>query len=418
MAGPIEGLGADEALARLFLTPEGVADPAPLYRHLRSTAPVHRSATGAVFVTRYEDCARVLHDARFGKNPEGAEPGLVPEADDAARRFREEQRERLRAEHRAASMLFLDPPAHTRQRRLVARTFTPRRVERLRAGVAASARTMVGELAGTGGGDVLEVVGFPLPVAVIGTLVGVPGSDRPGFRALITAMAAGVEPGASLEELRRSEEASEEVERYFSELLALRRRQPADDLLSDLLAVEESGEALRDDEVVAVATLLFAAGFETTTNLIGNATVALLSHPDQWRRVREEPAIVARAVEELLRWDSPVQVDVRRALEAAEVAGERVAPGQAVVTLLGAANRDPARFSDPDRLDVGRDEGPPLSFAAGIHHCLGAPLARLEGQEYLRAAAEVLPDMRLVGSPPRRRRLALSGYSAVPVEVG
>lgn len=414
----VEGLRPDDALAALFLTPEGVADPAPLYRHLRTTAPIHRSGTGAIFLTRFDDCDRVLRDNRFGKAQDSrSSGGLIPDGDEGAAAFRQAQLQRMKDERRAASMLFLDPPHHTRQRRLVSRAFTPRRVEALRASIGALADRAVDELVAAGGGDLLEVVAFPLPVAVIGTLVGVPEEDWPQFRARITAGTAGIEPGASLADLQRAERANDETVAYFQALVRERRRHPGDDLLSGLIAVEEAGDNLSEGEVVAVAILLFAAGFETTTNLIGNGMGALLTHPAEAERLWGEAGLIPSAVDEMLRWDSPVQVDVRRALVLADIGGDAVEEGQAVVTLLGAANRDPDHFFDPDRFDITRADGPPLSFASGIHHCLGANLARAEGQEVFRALRErcrtITTDTPLV----RRQRMTLRGYQAVPVTV-
>ena len=410
-------LSPDDAIAQLFFTDGGLADPVPLYHHLRETAPVHHSATGAIFLTRFDDCDRVLRDNRFGKAEGRREGALIPQGDEATVAYREEQRKRM-VETRGASpsMLMLDPPAHTRQRRLVSRAFTPRRVEQLRASIAGLADAAVARLADARTGDLLDLVGFPLPVAVIGTMVGVPEADWGRFRSLVTASAAGLEPGATLDELKAAEAAGMQIGEYFVDLVAQRRAEPADDLLSDLIAVvDEGGDRLTDGEVIATATLLFGAGFETTTNLIGNGVGALLRHPDQWQLIVDDPSLIPGAVDEVLRYDSPVQLDVRRALEPADLLGEPVADGQAVVTLLGAANHDPARFADPDRLDVRRDEGPPLSFAAGIHHCLGANLARVEGQEVLRALVAQCPTLHLDGDLVRRHRMTLRGYTAVPV---
>lgn len=414
-AGAVGELSGDDALAALFFTEEGMADPAPLYHHLRTTAPVLFSGTGAVFLTRFDDCDRMLRDNRFGR----VQPSenLIPQGDEAAARFHRERRERRAAEGRAESMLFLDPPQHTRQRRLVARAFTPVRVEALRGSIRALAQEAVGAFVAAGGGDILESVGFPLPVAVIGTMVGVPQADWPRFRSLVTTAAAELEPGASLEELQRAEAADIEIAAYFKALVAQRRADPRDDLLSDLIAVEEAGDTLTEAEVIAVATLLFGAGFETTTNLIGNGMGALLTNPPECQRLWADPTLIPSAVDEMLRWDSPVQVDVRQALEPAEVGGQSVEEGQGIFTLLGAANRDPDRFSDPDRFDITRDQGAPLSFASGIHYCLGANLARAEGQEVFRALVErcraIEPDGELI----RRSRMTLRGYQAVPITV-
>ena len=416
-ASAVGGLNGDDALAALFFTEEGIADPAPLYHHLRTTAPVHHSGTGAVFLTRFDDCDRVLRDNRFGKEQLSDGGNLIPLGDEAAVRFRREWRERLVAGGLAESMLFLDPPQHTRQRRLVGRAFSPMRVEALRGSIRALAQELVGAFVAAGGGDVLERIGFPLPVAVIGTMVGVPEADWPRFRSLVTTAAAQLEPGASLEDLQRAEAAEIEIAAYFKALVAQRRGDPRDDLLSDLIAVEESGDTLTEAEVIAVANLLFGAGFETTTNLIGNGMGALLTNPSEYQRLRADPALIPSAVDEMLRWDSPIQVDARQALEPAEVGGRSVDQGQAIVTLLGAANRDPEHFRDPDRFDITRDQGPSLSFASGIHYCLGANLARAEGQEVFRALVERCRAIEPVGELVHRSRMAVRGYQAVPITV-
>lgn len=409
-----ETADADQVLANLFFTDEGIDDPVPWYHRLRELAPVHRSGTGAIFLTRFDDCNELLRDNRFGKSDRGGS-SLIPSSDPKTARFRDEQARRFADQPR--SMLFLNPPDHTRQRRLVSRAFTPRRVEQMRATITELAHACVDRLAEAGRGDLLDIVGFPLPVAVIGAMVGVPEADWPMFRSLITTSAAGIEPGASIDELRAAEGSNAEVRRYFLELVGERRRAPQDDLLSDLIAVEESGDQLSEEELIVVATLLFAAGFETTTNLIGNGMGALLRNPAEHERLWADPALLPSAVEEMLRWDSPVQFDVRTALEPASVAGDDVPEGQAVVTLLGAANRDPGHFRDPDRFDVGRDEGAPMSFASGIHFCLGANLARVEGQEVFGALRARLASIELDGDLVRRHRTTLRGYEAVPVTV-
>jgi len=404
----------DEVLAGLFFTPEGVDDPYPAYRRLRELAPVHRSGTGTLFLTRYDDCNEVLRDHRFGNGDSDAGLGL-PSADPATDEFRRDQRRRMA--DRPQSLLFLDPPDHTRQRRLVSRAFTPRRVEQMRGTIADLARRYVDDLAEAGEGDLLDLVGFPFPVSVIGAMVGVPEADWPRFRSLITRGAVGIEPTATIEELRDGEQANIETWDYFVDLVAERRARPQDDLLSALIRVEEEGDQLTEAEVIVVTILIFAAGFETTTNLIGNGTAALLRNPAELDRLWADEALLPTAVEEMLRWDSPVQFDVRRALGPAEVAGEAVDEGTAVVTLLGAANRDPAHFHDPDRFDVGRHEGTPLSFAAGIHYCLGANLARAEGQEVFRAMRERFRSVELAGELVHRHRTTLRGYESVPVRV-
>ena len=406
----------DDALATLFFTDEGIADPAPLYRSMRETAPVHHSATGAIFLTRFDDCRELLRDNRFGKSNRAGN-SLIPTSDPEAAEVRRQQVAESIAEKRAPSMLFLNPPHHTRQRGLVARVFTPRRVQQMRSEISRLADKVVDEFVETGGGDLLDIIAFPLPVAVIGMLVGVPESDWPQFRSLITASAAGIEPGATVDELHAAAAARREVGAYFLDLLAERKTNPQDDLLSDLLAVKEGDDSLSDGEIIAVSTLLFAAGFETTTNLIGNGMGALLRNPGEMERLWADPTLLSSAVEEVLRWDSPVQFDARSALEDADIAGVEVPKGGSVVTLIGAANRDPEHFSDPETFDIGRDEGPPMSFASGIHYCLGANLARAEGEEVFRALMERCATIEQAGDLNRRHRMTLRGYTSVPVTV-
>jgi cytochrome P450 len=404
----------DEVLGSLFFTPEGIADPTPSYHRLRELAPVHHSGTGTIFLTRFDDCNEILRDNRFGKGNRDTGVGL-PSADPEAAAYRAEQRRQMGDQPQ--SMLFLDPPDHTRQRRLVSRAFTPRRVEQMRERIADLAHGCVDRLADARQGDLLDLVGFPLPVAVIGAMVGVPEADWPRFRSLITTGAVGIEPTASVEDLRAAEAANQETWDYFVDLVAERRARPQDDLLSDLIAVEESGDQLAEDEIIIVAILLFAAGFETTTNLIGNGMGALLRNPAEMERLWGDESLLPTAVEEMLRWDSPVQFDVRTALQDANVAGGPVPEGTQVVTLLGAANRDPLHFVDPDRFDVGRDEGTPMSFASGIHFCLGANLARVEGREVFRALRDRFAAIELDGELVQRPRTTLRGYEAVPVRV-
>ncbi len=371
----VQDTAAEAALVTLLLTPEGRADPYPHYRTIRETAPVLRSTMGAIVLTRYEDSLAVLRNPRFGRGVTG--PNARPRAifDD---RVDPAVRQEFLARS-ANSMLFADPPDHTRLRRLANRAFTPKRVERLRPAIQAAVAGIRDEMADAGSADVMSVLAFPLPVTVIGELLGVPQTDRQEFQPLVRAATAGIEPFADTEAIVAALAAQDRMRAYFADLLAARRRHPADDMLTALAQAKESDDALTDDEIVATAILLFAAGFETTTNLIGNGLLALLRHPDQFRRLRSEPDLAPAAVEELLRYDSPVQVNSRTALEPADVLGEPVEPGQMVIVLQGAANRDPSRFTEPDGLDLTRADNVPLSFGWGAHHCLGAPLARLEG---------------------------------------
>jgi cytochrome P450 len=404
---------ADAALLELLTTPEGRADPYPLYRRIRERSPVLRSAAGPIILTRYGDCLAALRNPRLGRGLVGPNAARnraqLPGAADPELRRRYFDRGRH-------SMLFTDPPEHTRLRRLVSRAFTPRRVEELRSSVAATVTSILDDMAGSNQVDVIADLAFPLPVSVIGELVGVPAEDRPSFQPLVRASTAGLEAFSDNAAIVAALAARDQMHSYFVELLAERRRHPADDLLSGLAEAREHDDALTDDEVISTSILLFAAGFETTTNLIGNGLLALLRHPDEQRRLRDDPSLTVSAVEEFLRFDSPVQVNARTPLEAAEIDGEPVQPGQMIMVLQGAANRDPERFRDPDRLDLGRQGNVPLSFGWGAHHCLGAPLARLEGEIVFRALLDRFIEIELATDDvPRRPGLTLRGVTSLPV---
>ena len=404
---------AEAALVHLLATEEGRADPYPHYKLIRDRAPVLRSSTGALVLTRYQDGMTALRNPRFGRGIVGRQARPQTLVGTASPELRQEFFERS-----ANSMLFADPPDHTRLRRLANRAFTPRRVEQLRPAVQAAVDAIVDRMADAGSADVMSELAFPLPVTVIGELLGVPAGDRARFQPLVRAATVGLEPFVTDEDLRAAMVAQDEMRAYFADLLTDRRQNPADDLLTDLAAAREADDALSDDEIIATAILLFAAGFETTTNLIGNGLLALLRHPDQFDRLRREPGLGPSAVEELLRFDSPVQVNSRTALEAGEVAGEAVEPGQMIMILQGAANRDPDRFDDPDRLDLGRTDNVPLSFGWGAHHCLGAPLARMEGDVVFTTLAARFPEIALTAPELTwKAGITLRGLAALPVEL-
>jgi len=410
----------DAELLAVLGSASGRADPYPHYARMREGAPLFLSSIGSWIVTRYAHCQQVLRAPQFAKNDD----------EEALARIRVE-RWGIPAEEIAAfmaffdarqSMLTLNPPDHTRLRGLVARAFTPNTVEALRPHVESLCDGLLSSVAERAAGgaavDVMQVLAFPFPVAVIGELLGVPGEDRPRFQGLVRTATALLEPMASLDDLRGARDARLVMEEYFRELIAERRRAPRADLLSELIAVSDGSDRLREDEVVSTAILLFAAGFETTTNLIGNGLLALVRHPDQLARLAasvEDPAAVQRAVEELLRYDSPVQLDGRAVARPVEVAGRHFEAGESVMTLLGAANRDPRRFTDPERLDLTRDEGPPMSFGSGIHYCLGAALARAEGQACFARLLARFPTVELAGEVSYRDSITLRGLTALPV---
>jgi cytochrome P450 len=371
--------------------PEFVRDPYPTYERLRAESPVLlHEPSGLRFVSRRADVDAALRDRRFGRK-------FIP------REPLEEMRPfNLLNEH---SLFDREPPEHTRLRGLVSTVFTPRRVEALRPFV----RSMARERVGSGLTDLVADLAEPIPVAVIAELLGVPEADRHLLRPWSRAIVALYELEHDAEAARDAVAASLEFRAYLLELAAARA---GDDLLSGLVRV-----GLSDDELVATCVLLLNAGHEATVNALGNGVVALLANREQWDRLLDGPGLVPAAVEELLRFDTPLQLFQRTAMVDADVAGTRIRAGERVALLLGSANRDAEAFGDPDRLDVGRSPNPHLGFGAGIHFCLGAPLARLELQEELGALLRLAPGIELDGEPERRPGHVIRGFERVPVSV-
>jgi cytochrome P450 len=299
----------------------------------------------------------------------------------------------------------------------VIRAITPRRIEDLRSRIGELVDERLDQLAEAGTGDAVELLAEPLPVSVISEMLGVPQTDWPEIRSLVSDVVLALEPSADVGELRRAEAASDSLWRYFTELVAIRRADPRDDLLSGLIEARDQHDRLSEGEILAVANLLFAAGAETTTNLIGNGLNALFNHPDQLARLWADPSLLPTAVEEMLRYDSPVQIDGRTCLEPAELAGVAFEPGDRLLALLGAANRDPGHFTDPETFDIGRTGEPIMSFASGIHYCLGANLARVEGQEVFGGLIRRFSAIAPAGERPYRQRLVLRGLERCPITV-
>jgi cytochrome P450 len=401
----------DGLLLQVLVTPEGQADPYPYYARMREEARVSRTAFGPYVVNGYEECLGVLRDPRLGRGTEieDTSTGIFSDAGTRRGEFLETSKH---------NMLLSDPPDHTRLRRLVSRSFTPRQIERLRPAVHGLVDRLLEILAEEGETDFMARFALPLPMAVIGELVGVPEAERAELQPYVRAAAKGIEPVLSPEETDAAIEALAFLGGYFTQLLEERRKDPRDDLLSALVQARESDDRLTDEEIASTAILLFAAGFETTTNLLGNGLLALLTHPDQLADWRRHPEIAPSAVEELLRFDSPVQFNLRAALEPADLLGEPLVRGDRIVVLQGAANRDPARFERPDDLDLRRADNTPLSFGWGIHHCIGAPLARLEGEIAFNALLSRFPTVELASDEPHwRASFTLRGLLELPLRV-
>ncbi|HEY2769965.1 MAG TPA: cytochrome P450 [Solirubrobacteraceae bacterium] len=392
-------------------SPAGQADPYPVYERLRAMGDVVSGPDDALLVTGHRQCAALLRDNRLRKSPgrllvAAGFPDWI---------------ERPALRMMFTSLLMINPPEHTRLRALVSREFTARRVSALRRPITAIAEELLAPL--TGEVDFIDTIAFPFPVTVIGELLGIPAADRPMFQGLVHDWSSVLEilnPPA----VEGADAAATRIRAYLSELAAERRAAPRDDLISALAAVStetadadaDGDGALSDDELVTTAALILAAGFETTTGLLANGLLALLAHPAEADRLRHHPELAQSGVEELLRYDSPVQMIYgRSAVEEMTVGDLELHAGQRVITILGAGNRDPNVFEQPAELRLDRDEGGVLSFGAGIHHCLGAALARLEGQVMFPLLLERFPQLRLAGEPVHRPGIAIHSYMAMPV---
>jgi unspecific monooxygenase len=314
--------------------------------------------------------------------------------------------------------LMLDPPDHTRLRGLVSKAFTVRTVENLRPRIQHLVDELIDAVAPMGAMDVVEDFAYPLPVIIICELLGVPPSDHERFKGWSRDLARGLDPDfiQPAEALERRFETLLTFHEYFRELIARRRSDPGDDVLTGLVHAEERGDTLTEDELLGTCTLLLVAGHETTVNLIANGVLALLRHRDQLERLAADPALIKSSVEEILRFDPPVQFDGRVALTDIEIGGITVEQGEQPMLVLAAANRDPAEFADPESFDIGRSDNRHLSFGYGLHFCLGAPLARLEGQLALGTLVRRLPAMDLaVDAPAYKENLILRGLAELPV---
>ena len=309
----------------------------------------------------------------------------------------------------------LDPPDHTRLRALLAKAFTAQAVERMHATISALVEQYLAPRAKAGELDVMADLAVPLPMTVICRMLGIPPEDQPRIKRWSDDLASIADNDPRLDVLERAQQSLVEMRQYLLAVIAERTRRPADDLLSALIAVEESGDRLSADELFGTVQVLLIAGQETTTNLIGNAVHALLAHPDQLARLRQAPDLIPAAVEECLRWDSPVQSRTRKTTALMDLAGQRIPAGQTLFLLLGAANRDARAFPDPDRFDVGRAHNQHVALGHGVHYCLGNALARLEARVALARMIDTLPRMALKpGATPRRRpNFSLRGFESL-----
>jgi cytochrome P450 len=386
--------------------PVVVADPYPAFARARAAAPVQwHEGMGLWLAFAHAQANAVLRDRRLGRIWADKHP---------AERF-----ESFNLIHRNA-ILEMEPPDHTRLRRLISAAFARGHVERLRPWVEELAGRLVDEMVEESGGsrpvDLLTGMADELPVAVIAELLGVPEADRPLLRPWSNAIVKMYEYDRTRQREEDAERAADEFVAYLRALAADRRRHPGDDLVSHLVSVRDAeGDRLTDDELVTTCILLLNAGHEATVNVTGNGTLALLCHPDQLRRLRADRSLLPTAIEELMRFDSPLQLFERTATEDVEIGGITVGKGQKIAALLGAANHDPAVFAEPETLDVARTDNPHISFGAGIHFCIGAPLARVELQAAFGALLERTSFLELGGEPVRRPEFVIRGLARLPV---
>jgi cytochrome P450 len=393
------------------------ADPYPFYDRLRNEAPASRNEIGTLVLTRYSDVSRTLRSNDFSRD---IETNATERHDPISTRRRER---RASGASGAKTILNLDPPDHTRLRRLVTRAFTPSAIERLRPSIQSMVDQALDRAAQQGTMELIDDLAFPVPFQVISELLDMPAGRAEELRDWSQAITASLEPTADLATLDASDAAIGQLIPYLIDVIEDRRRSPGEDMLSGLIAAEESGDRLSPAELISFVVLLYVAGHETTVNLIGNGVLALLRHRSELDRWRADPGMDDRAVDELLRYDGPVQHTVRVAMVPVEYEGAhgeliRVEPGETVLTVLGAANHDPQVFEAPHELRLDRDNAHRhLAFAAGIHYCLGASLAKLEAQIAIGSLIRRFPNMELAGEPHWRDRITIRGVDRLALKL-
>ncbi len=407
----MDGMNTDQAAMMLF-SPQGRENPYPLYDVLREAAAVVRSPFGPHLITRYDTADKVLRSSAF-RTPRGYRDANDPSGPPI---FDPNGKLSL---HRRHWLLFQSGDPHTRLRKLIMHVFTPRAIRALTPRIEALVDELLAPVYERGSLEVIHDLAYPLPATVICELLGIPAADRDKNREWTNLLAATVDPMMQTPDgIAKAEVAMNEWDRYIRDLLDDKRKHPGDALLDAMLAAEVDGQRLTEDEIAANAVFLFLAGHETTTNLIGNGLLALLRNPDQLAKLRAEPGLIDNAIEELLRFDSPVQFAPRVPLEPIEIEGVTL-PVEVVVTLmLGSANRDPRKFDRPEALDIARPDVKPLSFGGGPHYCVGAALARAEGKAAIGALATRTRELGLVTDKPMYRpMLTLRGLQELQVTV-
>ena len=382
-------------------------DPYPWYAALRAHDPVHALEGGGVFLARYDDALAVYRDPHASS--------------DKKREFRPKLGDSPLYEHHTTSLVFNDPPLHTRVRRIIMGAVNQKAIARMEPNVARLVDELLAEMAAKGAVDFIGEFAAQIPIEVIGNLLDIPRGDRGPLRGWSVAILSGLEPTLTPQMLEAGNRAVTEFVDYLKVLIAARRKAPGDyesDVLTRLIQGEKDGERLSETELYHQCIFLLNAGHETTTNLIGNGLWALLNHPGELARLRADPALVPAAVEEMLRYDGPIQLNNRRLTEPLALPGASL-PKDTLVTIgIGAANRDPAQFPDPDRFDVGRKPNRHVAFGQGDHVCVGMNVARMEGRVAFTRLLAKFPSIDLAGEPERDRRVRFRGFRKLPVKLG
>jgi cytochrome P450 len=407
----LSSVAEPQALLLQLLDQANRADPYPVYKQFRDRGPMQLPEANLTVFSAYRDCDEAL------RHPSSS-----------ADRLKSTVAQRMLADGTIVrppgppGFLFLDPPDHTRLRKLVSKAFVPKVVNELQPGITELVDGLLDRIAERGRFDVISDLAYPLPVAVICRLLGVPLEDEPAFSRASALLAQALDPffavtGEAAEGMEERIRAGQWLRGYLHDLIERRRSQPGDDLMSRLIAVEESGDQLAEDEIVATCSLLLIAGHETTVNLIANAILAMLRHPAQWAALGAEADRAPAVIEETLRYDPPVQLVSRVAADDMTIGDTRVVKGDSMMLLLAAAQHDPTEFERPETFDPDRNAFRHLAFGRGLHYCLGAPLARLEAAAALSAVTARFPDARLDGEPVYKRNVTLRGLSALSVAV-
>jgi cytochrome P450 len=381
------------------------ANPYPIYHALRDTAPVHRLPGGGYFLSGYDACVAVYKDARAFSS-------------DKQREFAPKYGDGLLYEHHTTSLVFNDPPLHTRVRRIIAGAFTPRSISDMEQPVAVLVDGLLDRIEVKGSADLIGDLAAAVPIEVIGNLLAVPHEEREPLRDWSLAILGALEPVLTPEQQARGETAVKDFLAYLETLVARRRARPGDperDVLTRLIRGEENGERLSERELLHNIIFILNAGHETTTNLVGNGLYALLEWPEEKARLLKQPELIRRAVEEFLRFESPNQLGNRLAIAPVRIADVDIAAGTYLTIGIGAANRDPSEFPDPDRLDIAREPNRHLAFGSGPHVCIGLNVARLEGRIAIGRFLARFPDYRLAGEPVRGGRARFRGFLSIPV---